>query len=292
MKPTSGEVSINQFLIDQIKLKIGTMSDVVEQRGHSIFVDTNLMSRDEITDMTLEFLELLITLLQGNRPTDPSTQEFKALTQFVAGIAQQIRVRGAQMEELVRYIMFVQRIFLEAIEDDKGTAFGRAREALLLLAAVFNEMMLEVFHAYLKENERTIKAQQEELKQTSTPITSIWDGVLTLPIIGTLDSSRTMVVMERLLTRIEADRARAVVMDVTGVMTVDSQVSHHLIQMTRAIRLMGAQAILTGIRPDIARALTSLNIDLGDVTTRATLSDGLKEAFRLLNIHVSDAPRS
>ncbi|MHB1586077.1 MAG: STAS domain-containing protein [Acidiferrobacteraceae bacterium] len=292
MKPTSGEVSINQFLIDQIKLKIGTMSDVVEQRGHSIFVDTNLMSRDEITDMTLEFLELLITLLQGNRPTDPSTQEFKALTQFVAGIAQQIRVRGAQMEELVRYIMFVQRIFLEAIEDDKGAAFGRAREALLLLAAIFNEMMLEVFHAYLKENERTIKAQQEELKQTSTPITSIWDGVLTLPIIGTLDSSRTMVVMERLLTRIEADRARAVVMDVTGVMTVDSQVSHHLIQMTRAIRLMGAQAILTGIRPDIARALTSLNIDLGDVTTRATLSDGLKEAFRLLNIHVSDAPRS
>lgn len=292
MKPTSGEVSINQFLIGQIKLKIGTMSDVVEQRGNSIFVDTNLMSGDEITDMTLEFLELLITLLQGNRPTDPSTQEFKALTQFVAGIAQQIRVRGAQMEELVRYIMFVQRIFLEAIEDDKGTAFGRAREALLLLAAIFNEMMLEVFHAYLKENERTIKAQQEELKQTSTPITSIWDGVLTLPIIGTLDSSRTMVVMERLLTRIEADRARAVVMDVTGVMTVDSQISHHLIQMTRAIRLMGAHAILTGIRPDIARALTSLNIDLGDVTTRATLSDGLKEAFRLLNIHVAEAPRS
>ncbi|MHB8563650.1 MAG: STAS domain-containing protein, partial [Acidiferrobacteraceae bacterium] len=192
------------------------------------------------------------------------------------------------MEELVRYIMFIQRIFIEALEEDKDVSFSRARGALLLLASIFNETMLEVFHSYLKENERTIKAQQEELKQISTPITSIWDGVLTLPIIGTLDSSRTMVVMERLLTRIEADRARAVVMDVTGVMTVDSQVSHHLIQMTRAIRLMGAQAILTGIRPDIARALTSLNIDLGDVTTRATLSDGLKEAFRLLNIHVSD----
>ncbi|MHB1951674.1 MAG: STAS domain-containing protein [Acidiferrobacteraceae bacterium] len=289
MAAKNSDMSINQFLIEQIKLKIGVMSEVVEQRGQTIFVDSNLMSKDEISDMTLEFLELLITLLQRDRPTDPSSEDFRALTQFFAGIAQQIRVRGAQMEELVRYIMFVQRIFLEALEDDKGASFGRAREALLLLAAVFNEIMLEVFHAYLKENELTIKAQQEELKQTSTPVTSIWDGVLTLPIIGTLDSSRTMVIMERLLTRIEADRARAVVMDVTGVMTVDSQVSHHLIQMTRAIRLMGAQAILTGIRPDIARALTSLNIDLGDVTTRSTLSDGLKEAFRILNIHVSEA---
>jgi len=150
--------------------------------------------------------------------------------------------------------------------------------------------MLEVFRAYLKESERTIRSQQEELKQTSTPITSIWDGVLTLPIIGTLDSSRTMMIMENLLTRIEADRARAVVMDVTGVVAVDSQVSHHLIQMTRAIRLMGAQAILTGIRPDIARALTSLNIDLGNVTTCATLSDGLKEAFRMMRIEVSEKP--
>ncbi|MHB1528783.1 MAG: STAS domain-containing protein [Acidiferrobacteraceae bacterium] len=288
MTSAPGELSINQFLIEQIKLKIGGMSDVVERRGHTIFVDTNLMSKDEITDMTLEFLELLVTLLQQDRPTDLSSPEFKALTQFITGVAGQIRVRGAHMEELVRYIMFIQRIFIEALEEDKDVSFSCARGALLLLASVFNETMLEVFHSYLKENERTIKAQQEELKQISTPITSIWDGVLTLPIIGTLDSSRTMVVMERLLTRIEADRARAVVMDVTGVMTVDSQVSHHLIQMTRAIRLMGAQAILTGIRPDIARALTSLNIDLGDVTTRATLSDGLKEAFRLLNIHVSD----
>ncbi|MHB8415460.1 MAG: STAS domain-containing protein [Acidiferrobacteraceae bacterium] len=288
MTSAPAELSINQFLIEQIKLKIGGMSDVVERRGHTIFVDTNLMSKDEITDMTLEFLELLVTLLQQDRPTDLSSPEFKALTQFITGVAGQIRVRGAHMEELVRYIMFIQRIFIEALEEDKDVSFSRARGALLLLASIFNETMLEVFHSYLKENERTIKAQQEELKQISTPITSIWDGVLTLPIIGTLDSSRTMVVMERLLTRIEADRARAVVMDVTGVMTVDSQVSHHLIQMTRAIRLMGAQAILTGIRPDIARALTSLNIDLGDVTTRATLSDGLKEAFRLLNIHVSD----
>ena len=111
--------------------------------------------------------------------------------------------------------------------------------------------------------------------------------MLTLPIIGSLDSSRTMIVMEKLLSRIESDRARVVVIDVTGVMAIDSQVSHHLIQMIRATGLMGATAILTGIRPEIARALTSLNIDLSSVTTRSKLSEGLKEAFRQLSIEVS-----
>jgi rsbT co-antagonist protein RsbR len=162
------------------------------------------------------------------------------------------------------------------------------RSILLLLSAVFNELTLSVFQTYLEEKENTITAQQEELRETSTPITEIWDGVLTLPIIGTLDSSRTMIVMEALLNRIAADRASAVVMDVTGVRSIDSQVSHHLIQMVRAVQLMGADAILTGIRPEIARALTSLNIDLGNVTTRASLSDGLKEAFRRLGVQVSN----
>jgi rsbT co-antagonist protein RsbR len=162
-----------------------------------------------------------------------------------------------------------------------------ARAILLYLSSLFNELVLAVFQAYLSEKERTIWAQEAELRETSTPITEIWDGVLTLPIIGTLDSSRTMIVMEALLNRIASERASAVVMDLTGVKNIDSQVSHHLIQMVRAIQLMGADAILTGIRPDIARALTSLNIDLGNVTTRATLSDGLKEAFRRMGIQVS-----
>ena len=96
-----------------------------------------------------------------------------------------------------------------------------------------------------------------------------------------------MMVMESLLTRIEAERARIVVIDVTGVQAIDTQVSHHLIQMIRAVGLMGSEAILTGIRPEIARSLTSLNIDLGGVTTKSKLSEGLKEAFRRLKINVS-----
>lgn len=284
------ERAANMLLVEQLQLNIGSLTETIEHRGHEIFADRDLLSNHEITDASVEFLELIIGVLQQKGPLDVQAAPFQALTKFMTDVAQQIVVRGGDMVEFLRYIMFLQKIFLELLEERAEITFLESRGMVIILATLFNEIMLAVFHAYLHEKEQTIRAQQEEIKQTSTPITSIWDGVLTLPIIGTLDSQRTLVVMERLLTRIEADRIRAVVMDLTGVQTVDSQVAQHLIHMTRAIRLMGANAILTGIRPDIARALTSLNIELTDVTTRATLSDGLKEAFRQMNIEVRDRP--
>ncbi|HKK14024.1 MAG TPA: STAS domain-containing protein [Gammaproteobacteria bacterium] len=281
--------TINDILIEQLMVNVGKISQVIEQQGHSIFGQANILSNDEINDYSIEFMELFVMLLQAGDKLNRRGAEYKALRQFFSTFSQQIQVRGGSIEEFVRYIQFMQRVMIEDLETDTALDAEKVRALLLLLASVFNDIILDVFHVYLEEKERTIQAQQEELREISTPITEIWDGVLTLPIIGTLDSSRTMMVMERLLARIESDRAKVVVMDVTGVLAIDSQVSHHLIQMIRAVSLMGADAVLTGIRPEIARALTSLNIDLGGVTTRSTLSEGLKEAFRRLAIHVSAA---
>jgi len=267
-------------------LNVGKISAVIEQQGEKIFGQAKLLSKEEINDYSLEFLELIVILLQSGNHLDRRGSEFKALRKFFTSFSQQIQARGSNLDEFVRYIQFLQRVFLDNLEADTTVDFVQSREILLLLASIFNDIILDVFHVYLEEKERTIQAQQEELRQTSTPIAEIWDGVLTLPIIGTLDSTRTMMVMENLLSRIQAERAKVVVLDVTGVMAIDSQVSHHLIQMIRAVGLMGADAVLTGIRPEIARSLTSLNIDLGGVTTRATLSEGLKEAFRRLKIEV------
>jgi rsbT co-antagonist protein RsbR len=275
-------------LTDLLKLQIGNISGAIEKQAEFFFGGTNnLMSADEITDFSIEFLQLLVALLESKDPNNDGSPEFHALEMFFNNLSRQILVRGGRVEDLVRYTQFLQRSLIEALKEDKTAGFGETRDILLYLSGVFNELILAVFQAYLEEKERTIHAQQAELRETATPITEIWDGVLTLPIIGTLDSSRTMLVMEALLNRIARDHASAVVMDLTGVKNVDSQVSHHLIQMVRAVQLMGSDAILTGIRPEIARALTSLNIDLGNVTTRASLSDGLKEAFRRMGIQVS-----
>lgn len=292
-KNTKSDKSTNQLLIEQIMTKVATISQNIEKRGQSIFGQGNLLTLDEINDYSLEFLELFVLLLQADEKVDRRGSEYKALRQFFSNFSQQIQIRGGNLEEFVRYIHFMQEVFLDNLEADDTVDFHQTREILLLLASVFNDIILDVFHVYLAEKERTIQAQQEELKHTSTPITEIWDGVLTLPIIGTLDSSRTMSVMENMLSRIEEERAKVVVIDVTGVQAIDSQVSHHLVQMIRAVGLMGAKAILTGIRPEIARAITSLNIDLSMVSTRSTLSDGLKEAFNLLGItvHAADTHR-
>ena len=286
-KETPQEKTTNQILIEQLMQNVGKISAIIEKEGQSIFGHKNLLSNNEINDYSLEFLELLTMLLHAGEKVDRRGAEYKALRQFFANFSQQIQVRGGDMDEFVRYVHFLQRVFLENLEENKTVSFEKTREILMLLGMIFNDIILDVFHIYLEGKEKTILAQQEELRQTSTPITEIWDGVLTLPIIGSLDSSRTMIVMEKLLQRIESDRARVVVIDVTGVMAIDSQVSHHLIQMIRATGLMGATAILTGIRPEIARALTSLNIDLSSVTTRSKLSEGLKEAFRQLHIEVT-----
>jgi rsbT co-antagonist protein RsbR len=281
------EVSVNEILIEQLNVNMANISSIIEREGQQLFGQANLLSNEEITDYTLEFLELFVKLLQADKRIDRRRKEFKTLREFFTNFSQQLQLRGGDLSEFVRYVQFLQRVFLENVQEDDRLSFQQTRELLLQLASVFNDITLDVFNVYLEEKERTIAAQQEELRETSTPITEIWDGVLTLPIIGTLDSSRTMTVMEKLLSRIEADRAKVVVMDVTGVTAIDSQISHHLIQMMRAIGLMGADAILTGIRPEIARAMTNLQIDLGGMITRSTLSEGLKEAFRRLGIHVS-----
>lgn len=284
---TSEQKGINQLLIEQIQTNIGRIAKVIEERGGSVFSRANLLSQEELNDYTMEFLELFILLLQAGDHIDRDSAEFEAIKQFFVQFSYQLLVRGGSMNEFVRFIQFLQFVFLENLESDEELDFEQTRRILLRLAALFNEIMIEVFNVYLEEKERTIQAQAEELREVSTPITEIWDGVLVLPIIGSMDSERTMRVMENLLERIDRDRSRVVVMDVTGMLSIDSQVSHYLIQMVRAIRLMGAEAILTGIRPDIAKALTSLNIDLEGVNTRPRLVEGLKEAFNLLGVRVS-----
>lgn len=284
-------------LIDLLKTQIGNITGAIEREGRTLFGGSNnLMSADEISDFSIEFFQLLLALLESKDPLDDATPQFHALEMFFNNLSHQILVRGGRVEDLVRFNQFMQRAMIDALENDQQEASGQKttvqdfdelKTILLFLSTTFNELNLAVFQAYLEEKESTIHAQEAELRETATPITEIWDGVLTLPIIGTLDSSRTMLIMEALLNRIAQERATAVVMDLTGVKNIDSQVSHHLIQMMRAVQLMGAEAILTGIRPEIARALTSLNIDLGNVTTRASLSDGLKEAFRRMGIQVS-----
>jgi rsbT co-antagonist protein RsbR len=246
----------------------------------------NLLDDTEIVDLSLELQYLMGGLLASDDPTSLSSPAYQALESFIVNLARKVLSRGGDVEGLVRYTQALQRALILKLEERNAVPFTRSRSVLAFFSDIFLELIFTVYRTYLDQKEQTIRSQESELRETATPITEIWEGVITLPIIGSLDSSRTVLIMESLLHRIAEEHSKVVVMDLTGVSAMDSQVSHHLIQMVRAIKLMGAQAILTGIRPEIARAFTQLEIDLGDINTRGNLADGLKDAFRLIGVKV------
>jgi rsbT co-antagonist protein RsbR len=148
------------------------------------------------------------------------------------------------------------------------------------LTMLLDKLGLYTTEIYLKNREEVIGRQQQELLELSTPVVQLWDEILALPLIGTLDSARTQVVMENLLQRIVETGARIAVIDITGVPTVDTLVAQHLMKTVSAARLMGADCIISGIRPQIAQTIVHLGVNLNDIVTKATLADAFKIALQ------------
>ncbi|MCB9480473.1 MAG: STAS domain-containing protein [Desulfobacteraceae bacterium] len=263
------------------KINFSNVTQKITSAGYASLSKENLLTDEEVHDYTHEFVELFSSLLEDSRALSGET--FNALKHLMATVNAKIQMRGGSTESFLQLMHFIQYTFMDEIVDDENEKNDRE---LLFLLKFFNNLVMEAFRLYQKEREDALKAQKEEFLAVSTPITEIWDGVLSLPVIGTLDSGRAMDLMEKLLERIELRRSKVIILDLTGVSTIDTQVMHHLIQVIRATALMGATAVLTGIRPSIARSLANLNINLDEIQTKSTLSEGLKEAFRILGIKV------
>jgi rsbT co-antagonist protein RsbR len=148
---------------------------------------------------------------------------------------------------------------------------------------------LHTARTYQRSREDVINRQQQDLLEISTPVVKLWDGILALPVIGTLDSARTQVVMETLLQRIVETEAELAIIDITGVPTVDTLVAQHLLKTVTAIRLMGADCIISGIRPQIAQTIVHLGVELGAVATKATLADAFALAIKRVGLNVTRA---
>jgi rsbT co-antagonist protein RsbR len=154
---------------------------------------------------------------------------------------------------------------------------------------LLDKLGLYTTEVFQRSREHVIVRQQQELMELSTPVVTLWEGVLALPVIGTLDSARTQVVMENLLQKIVESGAAIAIIDITGVPTVDTLTAQHLLKTVAAARLMGADCIISGIRPQIAQTIVHLGVDLGTVVTKATLADAFGVALRRLGLSVSKA---
>jgi rsbT co-antagonist protein RsbR len=205
------------------------------------------------------------------------------------------RSRGAQgfsPSETAMFVFSMKRPLFDWTRKDLANDPAGLATATWSATELLDKLGLYTTEVYQKSREEVIRRQQQELLELSTPVVKLWDGVLALPMIGTLDSARTQVVMESLLQRIVETEAEIAIIDITGVPTVDTLTAQHLLKTVTAARLMGADCIISGIRPQIAQTIVHLGVDLTAVTTKATLADAFRRALELTGQKLAVRPRA
>lgn len=209
--------------------------------------------------------------------------------QFLEQLSQSRAQHGFTAEETARFVFSLKKPLFAAIRRRSSRDAEALAEETWRASDLVDKLGMATVNAFIKGREQVIRRQQEELLELSTPVVKVWNGVLALPMIGTLDSARTQVVMESLLQRIVDTGSEIAIIDITGVPTVDTLVAQHLLKTVTAIRLMGAECIISGVRPQIAQTIVHLGVDLEGVMTKANLSDALALALKRLGLSVSKA---
>jgi rsbT co-antagonist protein RsbR len=249
--------------------------------------------RNEVEEQARDFVRLLVPAMSQDGSGDIDGPAFSKLREMLTGLSSSRARQGSTPSETATFILsFKEPVFARLREEYRADAESLAREmwaATLLL----DKLGLFTTEAFQKTREDIIVRQQRELLELSTPVVTLWEGILGVPLIGTLDSERTQVVMESLLQRIVDTGASIAIVDITGVPTVDTLVAQHLLKTVGAARLMGAECIISGIRPQIAQTIVHLGVDLGTVATKATLADALVLALSRIGASVTrTAPRA
>ncbi len=232
-----------------------------------------------------EFLSAFLDALSDESIDNPSSDGFDRVNDMLVGVSISRGKRGFTPRENATYLFSFKEAMLKLLSDKvKDTA--NAYRYNLSISNIMDNMAIMTFEAFMKGREDIILRQNDEIAEISTPVIRVWDGVVALPIIGTLDSSRTQVVMENLLQQIVDTGSSIAILDISGVPAVDSLVAQHLIKTVSATRLMGAECIISGIRPEIAQTVVHLGIDLTGIITKASLASALKTAFEMLKLQV------
>ena len=251
------------------------------------------LSRGELTEQSRRFLAALRRAADSGSE-DTAAPPWEDARQLLRELSISRAQQGFSPSETAMFVFSLKEALFAELRERLARDPQRATEAVLTAGALLDRLGLFTTEVFQQGREQVIARQQQELLELSTPVVTLWDGVLALPLIGTLDSARTQIVMQNLLDRIVATGASIAIIDITGVPMVDTLTAQHLLKTVAAARLMGADCIISGIRPQIAQTIVHLGVDLQSVTTKATLADAFAVALRRLGLTVRrdpDAPR-
>jgi rsbT co-antagonist protein RsbR len=272
---------------------------IVEQHQKEILADwlDNQMStgawragriqESQLREESQRFLDLLTQAIQHGLEFDTRSVQWTEVRDFLSELSRSRATQGFTPTQVATFVFSLKQPLFkrtaEILRNDAAALAGTLWEAALLLDA----LGLYTTELFQQARESIIVRQQEELIELSTPVVQLWEGILALPLIGTLDSERTQVVMENLLERLVATGSSLAVIDITGVPTVDTLVAQHLLKTVAAAQLMGADCIISGIRPQIAQTIVHLGIDLSTVATKASLADAFALAMKRRGLTVT-----
>jgi len=237
--------------------------------------------REQTSRQSREFVRSLRSALQRSTSSgDVSGPEWAGVRDFLVDLSTRRAKDGYTPRETASFVFSLKQPLFAALKNEFGADPKVLADEVWLATRLLDELGLLTTDAFQKSREEVISRQQKELLELSTPVVRLWENILALPLIGTLDSARTQIVMQNLLEAIVQTRSDYAIIDITGVPVVDTLVAQHLLKTVAAARLMGADCLISGIRPQIAQTIIHLGVDLSEVTTKATLADAFEVALR------------
>ena len=256
------------------------LADWMKEQLAAPTLRADLLKEAELREQSKSFLAAVQSASQADGSGDIEGESWAGVRDMLGDLSRSRALAGFSPSETATFVFSLkQPIFSRFNAELKDDAPALATQ-LWLTTTVLDKLGLHTAEVYSKSRDSVIERQQRELLELSTPVVELWEDILALPLVGSLDSQRTQIVMETLLQKIVETGASIAIIDITGVPTVDTLVAQHLLKTVAATRLMGADCIISGIRPQIAQTIVHLGVNLGDVTTKATLADAFKLALQ------------
>jgi rsbT co-antagonist protein RsbR len=263
------------------------LSDWLKEQLSAASLRGDLMKESELREQSRHLLSALQTTLP-DAPDDIRAPEWAEVRELLGSISKSRAEQGFSPLETAMFVFSMKQPIFALLRQELAGNPQALAEEIWRTTTVLDKLGLYTTEVYQHAREEVIARQQRELLELSTPVVALWDNILALPLIGTLDSSRTQVVMETLLQKIVETGAEVAIVDITGVPTVDTLVAQHLMKTVAATRLMGAECIISGIRPQIAQTIVHLGVNLGEVVTKATLADAFLVALKRTGARVEN----
>jgi rsbT co-antagonist protein RsbR len=258
----------------------------IESQSNVMTYNDDLISNQEIREQAEELLSAFLKNLNEDNANNGDAPEFDEVVESLSDLSISRAKLGFSPKETGVFVNGMKNAIMDTLESEMIAAPAELYAASKQLHTLFDNFNIVTFETFIRGREEVIIRQTDEISEISTPVIRVWEGILALPIIGTLDSARTQVVMENLLEAIVETGSSIAILDISGVPAVDSLVAQHLMKTVAATRLMGAECVISGIRPEIAQTIVHLGIDLSNIITKASLAHALRFSFQSLKLEV------